>query len=116
MVGRIKEAELRPASRGWRDEQRGGPPEAVDVSERGAGEIMAGLPAAPCVLPVCCAHELALTAMRAAMQEAPAPVGSENARHHMVVPKDATGPETHQNGPVRQWWTTARMHNVWYVS
>ena len=40
-----------------------------------------------------------------------------DARHHMMVPKDATGPETHQkHGPVRQWWTTTKMHNVWYVN
>jgi hypothetical protein len=33
----------------------------------------------------------------------------------MVVPKEmlATGPETHQKGPVRQWLTTTKMHNVW---
>ena len=37
-------------------------------------------------------------------------------RMHLNAPKDATGPETHQTGPVRQWWTTAKMHNVWYVS
>jgi len=33
----------------------------------------------------------------------------------MAVPKEmlATGPETHQKGPVRQWLTTTKMHNVW---
>lgn len=35
-------------------------------------------------------------------------------RAHLNAPKDATGPETFQTGPVRQWWTTNRMHNVWY--
>jgi hypothetical protein len=72
------------------------------------------------MLLLCSSSKPTLTAPSAATQEAP--VASRvrvagDARHHMMVPKDATGPETHQkHGPVRQWWTTTKMHNVWYVN